>query len=55
MFKDGTNINDEAKGLEVQSFNSQWNNNYENDSNDDGFISLPLLYMDILNTKVFMG
>jgi hypothetical protein len=55
VLKDGTNINDEAKRLEVQSLSSQWDNNYESDSNDDGFINLPMLYMDIWNTKILMG
>ncbi len=55
VLKDGTNINDEAEGLEVQSISSPWDNNYESDSSDDGFINLHILYMDIWNTKVFMG
>ncbi len=55
MLKDGTNINDEVEGLEVQSLNSPWDHNYESDSSDDGFINLPMLYMDIWNTKVLMG
>jgi hypothetical protein len=55
VLKDGTNINDEAEGLEVQSLCSPWNNNYESDSRDDGFINLHILYMDIWNTQVLMG
>ncbi len=55
MLKYGTNIIDEAEGLEVQSLSSPSNNNYESDSNDDGFISPRMLYMDIWNTKVLMG
>jgi hypothetical protein len=47
MLKYGTNIIDEAEGLEVQSLSSPSNNNYESDSNDDGFISPRMLYMDI--------
>jgi len=47
VLKDGTNINNEVEGLEVQSLNSPCNNTCESDSSDDGFISLHMLYMDI--------